>query len=58
MSARYDEVHRRSLSDPESFWAEAAEAVHWYRRWDRVLDRSAAPTARWFTGGMVNSCAG
>jgi len=33
-------VYRRSLEDREAFWAEAAEDVHWERRWDRVLDDS------------------
>jgi propionyl-CoA synthetase len=56
MSSRYDEVFTRSLSDPQAFWADAAEDVHWYRKWDRVLDDSDAPFYRWFTGGTVNSC--
>jgi len=45
-----------SLSDPEGFWATAAEGVHWFRRWDRVLDDRRPPFYRWFTGGQVNSC--
>ena len=56
MSSRYAEVHARSLSDPESFWAEAAEAIHWTKRWDRVLDDSNPPSYRWFTGGELNTC--
>ena len=56
MSSRYDEIHARSLSDPESFWGEAAEAIHWTKRWDRVLDDSNAPSGRWFTGGELNTC--
>jgi len=36
--------------------AEAAEAVHWYKKWDKVLDRSRPPFDRWFTGGVVNTC--
>jgi propionyl-CoA synthetase len=53
---KLDEVYRRSLHDPEGFWAEAAEELHWFRRWDRVLDASAQPLARWFGGGVVNTC--
>jgi len=56
MPGRYDEVYARSLRDPEGFWAEAAEDVHWYKRWDRVLDTSRAPFYRWFSGGQVNTC--
>ncbi len=54
--SRYDEVFQKSLRDPQSFWAEAAEDVYWHRKWDRVLDDSDAPFYRWFTGGRVNSC--
>ncbi|MDB5405934.1 MAG: propionyl-CoA synthetase [Rhodospirillales bacterium] len=53
---RYDEVHRRSLSDPEGFWGEAAEAIDWERRWDCVLDDSRPPFFRWFRGGRLNTC--
>ena len=56
MPTTYHEVYARWRAEPEAFWAEAAEAVHWYRRWDAVLDRSRAPFYRWFPGGEVNSC--
>ena len=56
MTSRYDDVYARSLREPEEFWAEAAEAVDWDRRWDKVLDSSAPPFHRWFTGAMVNTC--
>src|SRR5829696_2143846 len=50
--AAYDAWRR----DPEGFWTQAAEAVHWYRRWDQVLDTSRAPFYRWFSGGQLNTC--
>jgi propionyl-CoA synthetase len=56
MSARYQDVYARSMQDPQGFWAEAAEAIDWSRRWDRVLDDSAAPAYRWFAGGELNTC--
>ena len=37
-------------------WGEAAEAVHWYKRWEKVLDDSRPPFYRWFAGGQVNTC--
>ncbi len=52
----YDEVYSRSLSDPEGFWGEAAQAIHWEKPWDRVLDDSNPPFYRWFTGGELNTC--
>jgi propionyl-CoA synthetase len=54
--ASYDAIHQRSLSDPEAFWAEAAEAIDWIERWDSVLDRSHEPFYRWFSGGVLNTC--
>ncbi|MCH7889746.1 MAG: propionyl-CoA synthetase [Proteobacteria bacterium] len=56
MSSRYDAVYARSLEDPDGFWGEAAEDVHWYKRWDKVLDDSRKPFYRWFTGGVTNTC--
>src|SRR3546814_4054510 len=35
---RYEEMHGRSLADPEGFWGEAAMAIEWHRRWDSVLE--------------------
>ena len=51
-----EQAHARSLAAPESFWADAAAAIHWDRNWDRVLDDSNPPFYRWFTGGIVNTC--
>ena len=50
------EVYRRSLDRPQEFWAEAAEAIDWHRRWDRVLDETRPPFYRWFAGGELNMC--
>ena len=41
MTSAYDEAYARSMDDPEGFWGEAAEAIDWYKRWDKVLDRKS-----------------
>jgi len=56
MSGAYEETYREWLRDPEGFWARAAESIHWYKKWDQVLDASRAPFYRWFSGGLVNTC--
>ncbi|HTV44453.1 MAG TPA: AMP-binding protein [Stellaceae bacterium] len=56
MPGGYFETYRHSLDRPEEFWAEAAEAIDWERRWDRVLDQSRPAKARWFSGGRLNTC--
>ncbi|TAN44490.1 MAG: propionyl-CoA synthetase [Nitrospirae bacterium] len=53
---RYDEVFQRSIDDPEGFWAEAAEGITWYKKWEKVLDDSNPPFYRWFKGGELNTC--
>src|SRR5215218_875999 len=53
---RFDDVYRRSLEEPEAFWAEAAAAIDWAAPWERVLDDSNAPFYRWFRGGRLNTC--
>jgi propionyl-CoA synthetase len=56
MKSAYDTVYGHWLKNPEGFWADAAEAVHWFKKWDLVLDRSRPPFYRWFDGGILNSC--
>ena len=55
MAGEFDRLHRESLENPHDFWANAAEEVFWYRKWDQVLDDSAAPFSRWFVGGRTNT---
>jgi acetyl-CoA synthetase len=47
-------IYDRAESDPEGFWAEQAEALDWHEKWDRVLDWSNPPFAKWFEGGKLN----
>ncbi|MDK1018602.1 MAG: propionyl-CoA synthetase [Actinomycetota bacterium] len=55
-NAPFTSTYRRSLDQPEEFWAEAARDIDWIKPWDTVLDRSATPVARWFAGGELNTC--
>ncbi len=56
MAQRYAEFHRRSIEDREGFWREQAMLIDWERLFDRVLDYSRPPFARWFVGGLTNLC--
>ena len=53
---QFEQVYRRSLEQPEKFWAQAAVEIDWTESWDRVLDDSRAPFYRWFAGGRLNTC--
>jgi acetyl-CoA synthetase len=52
--ADYEAMYARSIADPQTFWAEAAEELHWFKKWDTVLDSSEAPFYKWFDGGQTN----
>jgi acetyl-CoA synthetase len=34
----YEALYKKSIDDPEAFWAGAADELHWFKRWDKVLD--------------------
>jgi acetyl-CoA synthetase len=51
--AEYEALFRRAKDDPEGFWAEQAESLTWFRRWDKVLTWKE-PHAQWFAGGKLN----
>jgi propionyl-CoA synthetase len=56
VGSEYERAYRESIDDPGAFWGRAAEDVHWFRRWDRVLDDSRPPFYRWFSGARLNTC--
>ncbi|NER47935.1 MAG: acetate--CoA ligase [Symploca sp. SIO1A3] len=50
----YQQVYDRAKADPEKFWEElAASELHWFQKWDKVLDWQP-PFAQWFVGGKIN----
>jgi propionyl-CoA synthetase len=52
----FDSFYRRSIDEPEAFWAEQAKLVDWHKPFERVLDYSRPPFANWFAGGQLNLC--
>jgi acetyl-CoA synthetase len=48
------EEWEKSIRDPNTFWAEKAKAIDWFRTWDKVLDDSNPPFYKWFSGGILN----
>ncbi len=53
---RYEDFYRRSIEQPEAFWAEQAQAIHWHVPPATILDDSRPPFRRWFVGGQTNLC--
>lgn len=48
-----DQLRAEASSDPEGFWGRMAEELHWFKRWDKVLEWNP-PHAKWFVGGRTN----
>ena len=51
----YEKLYKQSIEDPETFWANAARELHWFKEWDKVLEWDL-PWAKWFVGGKTNLC--
>jgi acetyl-CoA synthetase len=46
-------IYERADADPEAFWAEQADRLTWFKRWDEVMDWQP-PWVKWFVGGTLN----
>jgi len=53
--AEYEKLHARSIAEPEAFWSEVANELHWFKPWDAVLEWNL-PDAKWFVGAQTNLC--
>ena len=51
--AEYDALYRESIEQPDQFWSRMANELHWFKKWDRVLDWKC-PDARWFVNAKTN----
>jgi acetyl-CoA synthetase len=50
---QYEALYKESIADPEKFWATVADDLHWFQKWDKVLDWNL-PLAKWFVNGKIN----
>src|ERR1700733_7402061 len=50
---QYDQMYRESIDRPEEFWAKIAGGLHWFKKWNQVLEWKL-PNAKWFIGGTTN----
>lgn len=52
---QYEKEYKKSVENPEAFWAEQAEQFTWHKKWDKVLEWNFdEPAINWFSGGKVN----
>ena len=53
----YEEIYKRSITNPENFWAETAQRIHWIKPWDTVRNFDFVQgRIEWFSGGKLNAC--
>jgi acetyl-CoA synthetase len=51
----YHSAYKKSIEDPEGFWAEQAETFTWFKKWDNILHHDfIKPEVKWFEGGKLN----
>ena len=55
MTGRYEELHTRSISDPEGFWGDASREIDWIKPWEQVYAKVDG-LDRWFIGAECNTC--
>ena len=51
----YEALYKHSIEDPDGFWGEVAQELHWFAPWTKVLEWDL-PWAKWFVGGKINLC--
>ena len=52
----YSQFYKRSVEDPQGFWAEQARLIDWHKPFSTVLEYDNPPFRSWFTGGETNLC--
>ena len=52
----YQKTFLQSVTDPDTFWGDAAELISWYRKPTVILDDASAPFYHWFPDGVLNTC--
>ncbi|MBU0558337.1 MAG: acetate--CoA ligase [Bacteroidetes bacterium] len=50
----WDELSEKAKKDYPGFWEERASELHWFQKWNKVIDDSNKPFYKWFTGGKTN----
>jgi acetyl-CoA synthetase len=51
--AEYERLYQESIDQPDQFWSRVAGELHWFKKWDKVLEWNC-PWAKWFLGGQIN----
>lgn len=50
----WESLNEFATNNSEAFWEERANELHWFQKWEKVLDDSEKPFYKWFVGGKTN----
>ena len=55
---KYQEMYKRSLADPDSFWGEMAQRLDWFKAPTKIKNTSFNPpvSIKWYEDGILNAC--
>ena len=56
MNQKFSEIYKVSINEPEKFWREAAEDIFWFKKPNKILNKSNPPFYKWFEDGVTNTC--
>jgi len=50
----WEQLNKQAKNNYEGFWVERAEELHWFQKWDKVIDDTNKPFYKWFTDAKTN----
>ena len=56
MTAKYQEVYRKSIKNPQEFWSEISKDIFWYKKPSKILNSNSPPFYKWYEDGVTNTC--
>ena len=56
MNQKFSEIYKVSIDEPEKFWRGTAEDIFWFKKPNKILNKSNPPFYKWFEDGVTNTC--
>ncbi len=56
MKNSFDKIYQESIQNPEEFWKNVSDDVFWFKKPNRILNKSNPPFYKWFEDGVTNTC--
>ena len=56
MNNNFNKIYESSIKNPEDFWQEIADDIFWFKKPNKILNKSKAPFYKWFEDGVTNTC--